>query len=148
MKTCVFSKHNARFYVSVYIVGCVNILDIYADTESKRVKEKNEFTAEVAHTPANRLKRRIEGANKENKKQDGKYIANILCPSKNKICIFEYVYNAQGIYFYLHFRYRIEKCCHIDCPFCRVSCGGLHVSLSFVEQGNFNVSFSFCYTVF
>ena len=86
MKICVFSKHNARFsYVSVYIVGCVNILDIYADTESKRVKEKNDFTAEVAHTPANRLKRRIEGANKENKKQDGKYIANILCPSKKNL---------------------------------------------------------------
>ena len=91
MKKYVFSKHISRIcsvYVPVYIVGRVNILDVYADTESKRVKEKNDFSAEVGHTPANRLKRRIEGAKKENNKQDGKYIANILCPSKN---IFEYV---------------------------------------------------------
>ena len=132
-------------FVQGYIFGCMNILDIYADTTSKRVKENTDFSAEVAHTPANTLKRRIEGANKETKKQGGKYMANILCPSEN---IFEYVYNAQSIYFYLHFRYRIEKCCHLGCPFCRVSCGGLHVSLSFVEQGNFNVSISFSYTVF
>ena len=100
MKKCVFSKYDARFYVPVCIVGCVNILDIYADTESKRVKEKNDFTAEVAHTPANRLKRRIEGANKENKKQDGKYIANILCPSKNIILVFYKLQETQSHIFF------------------------------------------------
>ena len=74
-----------EFLVPVYIIVCISILDIYADTDSKRVKENNDFSAEVAHTPANRLKRRIEEANNENKTQDGKYIANILCPSNSML---------------------------------------------------------------
>ena len=65
----------------------------------------------------------------------------------NKICILEYVYTAQNIYLYLLFRYRIEKYCHLGCPFWRVPCGRLHVSLSLVEQGKFNVSISFSCTV-